>query len=432
MVFWLGLVGVAVLIGVAAGSYPAFYLSRLRPARVLKSHRVPGSGRSLLRSSLVVVQFVLSMLMMIGTLVMVKQLGYIQRKHLGFDQEYLVVMHVDDEVVENGVQPIKQALRQRAAVRQVAASTSVPGDWMDAAMLTVAPVGEAATATLEALYLGVDEDFLETYGIELVEGRGFSEARALDTAAVLINETAAGMLGWTTSVGRAVRAKQIGFGEGGRAVDFQGSVIGVVKDFHFESLHEKIKPMVLGHWASGLQSVEYFTVRVQGAQIPATLAFLQQVHEQFDAANPIQFHFMDDRLRTFYEADRRIWRVFSIAAALAMLIACLGLFGLVAFSAQQRTKEIGIRKVLGSTALSIVVLIARDFVKLVAMAFVVAAPLAYLAMNHWLNGFAYRIDLSWPIFLVAGLAALCIAMLTVSYQAIRAALADPVKSLRYE
>ena len=430
--FWLSLVGVAVLVGVAAGSYPAFYLSRLRPTLVLKSHRITGKGRSFLRSSLVVVQFVLSLAIMIGTLVLSEQLGYIQGKHLGFNQTHLLVMHVDDEVVENGVRPLKQALRQRAAIRQAAASTSVPGDWMDAATLRVAPVGEAATATLEARYIGIDEDFLETYDIALIDGRNFSETVALDTAALLINEAAARMLGWTAPVGRELRATQIGFGEGRRDVDFQGSVVGVVKDFHVESLHEEIKPMVLGHWARGIQSVEYFSVRISGEQIPATLAFLQQVHNTFDPANPIQYHFMDDRLRNFYEADQRARRVFGIAAALALLIACLGLFGLAAFSAQRRTKVIGVRKVLGSTVLSLVILLVRHFVKLVALAFVVAAPLAYLIMDHWLTGFAYRIEISGWTFLPAGLVALLVTLFTVSYHAIRAATADPVKSLRYE
>ena len=254
----------------------------------------------------------------------------------------------------------------------------------------------------------------------MIEGRDFSRAFATDTSAFLVNEAAVKRFGWDQALGKYI---------GDERGELIGTVIGVVKDFHFESLHTEIAPLLLHIQPESFREI---AVRIRPGNLSQTLAFLEQQWQAFEPLYPFQYSFLDEDFDQLYREEERLGRIFSYASFLALFIASLGLFGLSAFTTQQRTKEIGIRKVLGSSLSGIVLLLSKDFLKLVGVAFCFAAPMAYLAMNRWLDAFAYRIDLSWPILLVAGLVALCIAMLTVSYQAIRAALADPVKSLRYE
>ena len=246
-----------------------------------------------------------------------------------------------------------------------------------------------------------------------------------DTTAVLLNETAADLFG-----GDEILNKEIVLQQSEESLTLH--VIGIVKDFHFRSLHEQIGPLVLGHSHNAIQSIDYFTARIGGRDIPKTIAHLRQVHEQFDAVTPFEYHFLDQQIESFYVADQRLGQLFGIAAGLAIFIACLGLFGLAAFTAEQRTKEIGLRKVLGASVPQIILLLSAEFTKLVVVALLVAAPIAFFASKEWLQSFAYRTEIGAGIFLIAGISAILIAWLTVGIQAAKAALSNPIESLRYE
>jgi putative ABC transport system permease protein len=263
-------------------------------------------------------------------------------------------------------------------------------------------------------------------------GRNFLPEMATDSSAILLNETAAQMLGGEAAVGKRLQIPISQFPGNAPVPPFQGLIVGIVKDFHFRSLYEKIGPLVLGHRNNPFQLIDYFTLKIDGRDIPETLVAAQRINERFDPSHPFEYNFLDERLNDFYLADQKVGRLFGIAAALAILIACLGLFGLASYTTEQRTKEIGVRKVLGASAPHIVLLLSKDIAKLMLVAFLVASPLAYYAMNKWLQDFAYRIDVGWSTFGLTGILTLAIALLTVSYQAIKAALANPVDSLRYE
>ncbi len=302
-------------------------------------------------------------------------------------------------------------------------SSRVPGEWKNIVEIEAIPEGanEAAARTMN--FFGVDENFLNTFDVTLLAGRNFHTTMSTDTNAVLLNEAAVEAFGWEQPIGRTFRVPD---------EEFDAHVIGVVRDFHFRSLHEKIGPLALGHSHNPIHRIDYFTARISGENIAATLDHLRSVHERYDAITPFEYHFLDQQIENFYRADRRVSILFAIAGGLAIFIACLGLFGLAAFTAEQRTKEIGVRKVLGASIPQLIVLLSTEFTKLVALALLLAAPIAFYAMNQWLAEFAYHTQIGLATFLLAGLIALTIAWLTVSYQAIKAALANPVDSLRYE
>ena len=420
--FLLGLIVLVLLVGAVAGSYPALYLSTFRPAQVLMGSGEVGRGAAHLRRTLVVTQFALSIIMIVATVAIYQQLNYVQTKRLGFNKDQLVVIDINSGDARRDWRSIKQAMAQVPSVRAVSSSSRVPGDWKNVVRIEVVPEGAADTDRISMNFLGVDEDFLGTFEVGLVQGRNFSQDFA-DSSAVLINETAARILGIEEPAGQTIRIPD---------APFEGQVVGIVSDFHYRSLHEQIGPMVLGFWSNPIQAIDYFTARVDGQDLAGTVRQLRAIGERFDPAHPFEYNFLDQRLNDFYETEQQVGTLFGIAALLAVLIACLGLFGLASFTAEQRTKEIGVRKVLGASVGGLVLLLSKDFIKLVGIAFVVAAPVAYIAMDRWLNDFAYRIDLSWSIFVVAGLIALLVALSTVGYQAVRAAVANPVKSLRYE
>ena len=415
----LAAAAIAVLVGLVAGSYPAFFLSRLRPVGVLKGTANTRRGAAAIRRGLVVSQFVLSIILITATLVVRNQLHFFQSKPLGFDEEQLVVVDINSGDVRTNFQAVKDEMLRVPAVRSVSVSSRVPGDWKDIPQVDVRRTGASNDDIMTAHFLGVDEDFMDTYRIPLVDGRGFSGK--IDSAAVLVNETAARMLG-TAAGDRLVLPES----------DFEATVIGTVNDFHYRSLHDEIGPMILGYRANPVQSIDYFTVRFEGADVQATLAGLRAVGERFDPMTPFEYNFLDARLADYYANEQRVRRIFSVAAAIAIMLACLGLFGLSAYMAERRTKEIGVRKVLGATSVGIMAMLTSDFARLIVLSFIIAAPLSYLAMEWWLREFPYRVAVGVGTLAISGVAALGVAVLTVSYQALKAARTNPAECLQYE
>ena len=414
--FWLGIVVFGVGVGLMAGSYPAFFLASFHPVTVLKGRAGRGVKRSGMRNGLVVFQFAISIMLIVGTLVVRNQLTYLQTTRLGFDKEHVVVIK-RVQTLGDQREAFRQAVLQHANVTHAAASEVMPGE--PSGTNAYRKLGEDRTYAWR--YFSIDADYVETLGLELAAGRDFAPEFTADSAAVLLNETAAKALDWDDPVGQVL---ELSSGE-------RFTVVGVVKDFHHESMHVEITPLII-HPLGVTGNARVLAARIRPEDIPATLAHLQAQWEAFAPGDPFTYAFLDQDFDSLYRAEQQTGVTFSVFAMLAILVACLGLFGLAAFVAEQRTKEIGVRKVLGASVVGIVMLLSRGFLKLVGLAFVLAAPVAYLAMDRLLQGFAYRIEISWWIFLVAGLAALAITLLTVSYQAVRAALADPVKALRYE
>jgi putative ABC transport system permease protein len=420
--FLLPAVGLSLAVGLLAGSYPALYLSRFQPSQILsQSLGGPGSASNL-RRGLVVAQFTLSIIMIAATTVVYNQLQYVQSKPLGFNKDHLVVVDINNGDVRRDWQTIRDEFSNVAHVQKVSTSSRVPGDWKGITEIEVRPEGAADDQIVSMHFIGVDDAFLDTYEMDLLDGRPFGARRA-DSVSVILNETAARMLGIRSADRQTIEVPE---------AEFRGEVVGIVEDFNFQSLYTPVGPLILGYWSNPIRAIDYFTVRIAAGRLPDVIERLRAVGERFDPSHPFEYNVLEERLDDFYETEKRAAILFGVAAALAIFIACLGLAGLAAYTAERRTKEIGVRKVLGASVRGIIVLLSRDFLILVAIAFVIAGPLAYGAMDRWLDAFAFRTELGLWIFALSGTLALVIALATVSVQAIRSALANPVESLRYE
>ncbi len=405
-----------------AGVYPAFILSAFKPISTLKGSFKSSARGITLRKGLVTFQFCLSIALIAGTFVVVSQLNYLRQKDLGFRQDQMLVVDFNyDEDTQNNLSSLKDRMLAQEGVSSVSASRSVPGSFFPKAG-TELEAADGGMKMEDISLFEVDIDFIPHFGIEMAAGRSYSRDFPSDTsAALVVNEAAARLYGYSDP-------KDI-IGKSFSQWDMNGQVIGVTKDFNFQSLHSVVGPLAL---RLAPLSSRYLTLKIKAENLQATLEKVRQVWNDFSGNRPFLYSFLDESFNQQYQADQQFEKVFSSFSALAILIACLGLLGLATYSAEQRTKEIGVRKVLGASVSHIVALLSKDFVKLVLLAAVIASPLAWWLMNKWLEGFAYRMQIHWGIFVFASLLCVIIALGTISFQAIRAALTKPIDSLRDE
>ena len=421
---YVGLFLLTLFVGFLSGSYPSIFLSSLRPVEVFKGDvRKDSLVGIFMRKGLVVFQFAISVVFIIGTIVALQQLNFVNNKNLGFDKENIINIPIfKDHNFAKRHEMIKSEISRHPNIIKAVVTYGVPG-MHGSNPIQCIPEGLPDDEPVELNTILIGEDYFDFFGIDIVKGRDFSKEISSDKgSAIILNETAVKKLGWESPIGKRIKVNYWDIKT--------GTVIGVVKDHHNGSLHEEIKPSV---YLLRPDRHSYIFLKIYPDDIKGTISFLEKKWQEFPTHLPLNYLFYDESLENnLYREDRKVSSVLIFSSALAIILACLGLFGLASFAAERRTKEIGIRKVLGSSVSGIVALLSKEFLKWVLIANIIAWPVAYYAMNKWLQNFAYRINIGWWVFVLAGLLALVIALVTVSYQAIKAARANPVDALRYE
>lgn len=428
-VLYIGLIVLTLLVGFLAGAYPAVVLSSFKPVDVLKIGIRKGSRVGILfRKGLVIFQFALSLVFIIGVLVIFQQLNYVKNKDLGFEKDNIIQISIfkDSKLCERP-ELIKRELSQHPNVLDVIVSSGAPG-FYNGYPIQCFPEGYAEEESVQLNLIQVGEDFFDFFNIEIVAGRSFSKEITSDKdSAVILNETAVKSLGWVSPLGKQIRGARLTSGE---QESDSAVVIGVVKDFHNGSLHEEIKPTIYQYWPDRHGEI---LIRIRQDNVKETLAFLEKKWHELPTHLIFTYFFIDTLLDdNIYRQDKRVGKIFTFAAILAIFLACLGLFSLASFSSERRVKEIGIRKVLGASVIKVILLLNKEFSILVLIANLVSWPIAYYVMQRWLQDFAYRAGIAWWQFAGAAILTFLITVLTISYHSIKAATANPVESLRYE
>ena len=415
-----GIFVLVLFVGFFAGSYPALLLSSFKPVTVLRAGKGKSSQKIRLRNILVVIQFAISLILIIATFLVKSQLDFIRNKEMGFDKDQIVVVPLHEPRIRRNVAPVLEELKRSPRILYAASSMHLPNDV--GASTTIKWPGKPEEPKVWVKVSEVNYDFTELYGIEIVEGRSFSRQFPSDeNGAFLVNESAKKMMGDDFRLG-------MGLSHWG-SPEPSGQIVGVMKDFHLNSLHEEIQPL---YFYLSPDRGNHLSIKIRGGSIPETIGYIQKTIEKFSPYYPFEYRFFDDVFNTAYLSEQKLEKIFRLFALVAMFIACMGVFGLSAFLAEQKRKEIGIRKVLGAPVAKIVYLLSKNLVLLVLVANIIAWPIAYYAMTRWLQNFAYRAHIGLGTFLLSALLTLMVSIGTLSYQAIKAARANPVDSLKYE
>ena len=413
------------MVGIAAGSYPSILVSKQHPQKLIKGESMFGIKKSYFRNILVISQFAVSVVFITGTIIISKQMSFVKNKKLGFDKEQIVIIPLKDDPVSQMHSTLKEELLKNPAVLSASVSDYLPSSIR--ARMRIWYEGYRDTKDKWITCLDVDYDFLDTYGIKLSAGRNFSKDLKTDeTKAYIVNEAAVKDFGWESAVGKQFQISNKGLA---RQIYERGTIIGVVNDFHFRSLHQKIEPLVLNIYPSRYR---YISIKIQPGNISGTLSYLKQSWKNIIADRPFEYFFFDEEFDKMYISENKMNRIFVYSAILTIFIACMGLFGLASFMTERRTREIGIRKVLGASISNVIFTTSKEFLVLVTGAIIIALPVSYYIMYKWLQNFEYRIPMNIELFIFAALSALIIAAAAVCYQVLKSANTNPVDCIKYE
>jgi len=419
----LGLLLITLLVSFLAGSYPAFYLSKFQPVDVLKGSLSSGSKNTTLRKLLVVIQFSISIVLMIGTWIIFQQMNYISNKELGFEKEnVLLIGNITPEIREK-MEGFKSQIQSNHQVISTSLCSNAPGQGNDGEY-GMRPEGSNENDNWVVPVIAIDQNYIQTFGIDMVQGHPFSKEFPADLVdGLLINETAARKFGWANPIGKTIEIESLNLPNN------TGRVVGVVKDYYFKSLHHAIEPLVIH---TDPRTFGQLVIRVSTDDVQGLIAFLEQSWKEITGENTFSYKFLDDHIQNLYQNEARTSKLFLIFSFLAIIIASMGLLGLASFATEQRTKEIGVRKILGASIPQVIYILTKDFTQWVLFSNLISWPLAWYFMNGWLNEFPYRISISFTVFFITGLGTLLIALITISYQVLIVANANPVKALKYE
>jgi putative ABC transport system permease protein len=420
------ILGLALISGLLAGIYPAVYLSKFQPSVILGGNLRSGSSNSRLRQALVVFQFVISITLLVGTVTITNQLSYLLNKPLGFNKENILFITDVEKPGIPSITVLKEEMKNIAGVIGVATSSRVPTSSIQKSVFLPEGFAEDEAQTMD--YMGIDADYIPLMEITLIEGRNFSEALVTDTSeSVIINATAARNFGWSDPIGKKFFFNHQFTGEDEEP--YTMNVVGMIEDFHLYSLHEKIEPLFISNDPDGIDAV---SIKISESDITGTLKRLGDLWSEMVPTMPFNYLFLDDSIDDQYQSEADLKRLTRYFSGFAIFIGCLGLFGLSAFTAANRTKEIGIRKVLGATTPGIISLLSKEFVLLIILASLIAYPIAWAMVNKWLDTFAFQVGFNWIVAIAVSLITMILALLTVSFQSTKAALSNPVEALHYE